>query len=334
MAYVVPRIADAEESTRREEEAARQELLGTPATVPGEGGPAAEPALLRRLEAVSGALADAKSAAAAACPPVPRAETEALCDALGALSQPGFEAALGLVLHRCPGLQPTDGIGFDLATLDALTLRQLASFVRAAAAGAEQGATPVWPDVGIGAGVPPKKARPSKAGGVAGAGGAATASSCAVHDAGGGVGGAREAVIGAREAVDGAGAAAACGVVGGADEAVGGAGDRLAGAAPAAVASPVTEPPGGSIPRDSKSSGMASESPKGDHLTSAGGTPGPPKDEVPEPEGKTELALVEANADVSSRALSSEAGGNRGTEWQPLPSTRPADKGFPLGHSV
>ncbi|KFM24985.1 Transcription factor GTE1 [Auxenochlorella protothecoides] len=165
VAYVVPRIADAEAASRREEEAARRELLGpAPAALGGGAGPAAEAALLRRLDAAAAAIADAKSAAAAACPTMPRAEKEALCDALGTLSQPGFEAALGLVLHRCPGLQPADGIGFDLAALDALTLRQLASFVRAAGRGAGEGATPVWPDVGIGAGVPPRKARHGGAG--------------------------------------------------------------------------------------------------------------------------------------------------------------------------
>lgn len=121
--------------------------------------------LIQDLDALLSVVSDTKSAAAALCTPLSRKEKEELAVSLGTLSESDFEIAIGLVLLQHPGLQPFDDIGFDLDMLDALTLRQLQSFVVAAEARRDVGTRQVhpaetenpktmsWPGVLIGTGI-------------------------------------------------------------------------------------------------------------------------------------------------------------------------------------
>ncbi|KAL4436667.1 hypothetical protein ABPG75_003806 [Micractinium tetrahymenae] len=128
--------------------------------------------LIKYIDEVSACILDARSAAAALCKPVSRAEKEALVRALNTMPQEQFEAAVGLVMSHHPGLQAYDDFGFDLDALDALSLRQMQSFVRACEAAAaearDRGAPPPagavsWPQLLLGAGLrpyrPPKGSR-------------------------------------------------------------------------------------------------------------------------------------------------------------------------------
>lgn len=128
--------------------------------------------LIKYIDEVSACILDARSAAAALCKPVSHAEKEALVRALSTMPQEHFEAAVGLVMSHHPGLQAYDDFGFDLDALDALSLRQMQSFVKACEAAAadarDRGAPPPagavsWPQLLLGAGLrpyrPPKGSR-------------------------------------------------------------------------------------------------------------------------------------------------------------------------------
>lgn len=141
-ASVAPRLAEEASISAAASLAARRRHAS--ATLAAAAGPQREAAesrcafLVKYLDQVAACVADAKSAAAALCTPLTRKEKEELCTAMGRLPQHHFEAAVGLVLHHHPGLQPYDEIGFDLDMLDALTLRQLQSFIAAAQVAEEQ----------------------------------------------------------------------------------------------------------------------------------------------------------------------------------------------------
>ena len=133
---VASRVAEESSVAEAETMAARRRYATAAAAVGGTAREAAESRaafLIKYIDQVTSCIADAKSAAAALCLPVGRPEKEALAAALGRLPQNQFEAAIGIVMHHHPGLQPFDEVGFDIDMLDALTLRQLASFVAAAA---------------------------------------------------------------------------------------------------------------------------------------------------------------------------------------------------------
>ncbi len=133
-----------EENTVAEAEAmaARRRYAGAAASAGGAQREAAEARaafLVKYLDQVSTCIADAKSSAAAQCRPVTRQEKEDLATALGKLPQHQFEAAVAIVMHHHPGLQPFEEVAFDLDMLDALTLRQLMSFIEAAEAANDEG---------------------------------------------------------------------------------------------------------------------------------------------------------------------------------------------------
>lgn len=168
---VSPKVAEeAAISRMQHEEAARRHLEAS-----GRSTDALEQhcaVLIKYIDEVSACILDARSAAAALCKPVSRAEKEALVRALNTMPQEQFEAAVGLVMSHHPGLQAYDDFGFDLDALDALSLRQMQSFVRACEAAAaearERGAPPPsgaasWPQLLLGAGLrpyrPPKGSR-------------------------------------------------------------------------------------------------------------------------------------------------------------------------------
>jgi hypothetical protein len=193
-AVVARRVAEEAGIAAREEDAARRRHAGVAAAAGGgaaqEAAEARCAALVGYLDQVAACVADAKSAAAAACAPVPRADKEALCGALARLPQAHFEAAVGLVMSHHPGLQPFDDVAFDLDQLDALTLRQVASFAAAAeaaeaaarrgggAGGGKAGSVQVaWPGlpVGTGAQQPNKTSRAKRAAEAAEAAAAAAA---------------------------------------------------------------------------------------------------------------------------------------------------------------
>lgn len=156
-AAVASRVTEESSVAEAEAMAARRRYAGAAAAAGGAAREAAESRasfLVKYIDQVTSCIADAKSAAAALCHPVSRAEKEALATALGRLPQAQFEAAIGIVMHHHPGLQPFDEVGFDLDMLDALTLRQLASFVAAAeeAAGGSGSVASGLVDGGAGAG--------------------------------------------------------------------------------------------------------------------------------------------------------------------------------------
>ena len=169
------RVAEENSVAEAEIIAARRRYAGA-AAVAGRG-PARDAAearaavLIKYIDQVNACVADAKSAAAAMCVPVTRQEKERLAVALGRLPQSRFETAIGIVLHHHPGLQPFDDVRFDLDMLDALTLRQLMSFVTAADDGSGNGGGGgddddnnggmdgsvhvQWPGVAVGSGLRP-----------------------------------------------------------------------------------------------------------------------------------------------------------------------------------
>lgn len=159
-AAVQPRVDEENKTTEEEAMAARKRYASQAAAAAGPMREAAEARaqfLIKYIDQVTACIADAKSAAAALCTPVSRGEKEGLAVALGALPQDQFEKAIAVVMHHHPGLQPYDEIGFDLDMLDALTLRQLMSFVDAAAAaqGGSGGGGVAWPHIPIGSGLRP-----------------------------------------------------------------------------------------------------------------------------------------------------------------------------------
>ena len=121
------------------------------------------------LDALAARIKAAKAAAIAATPPMPRADREALVGALSTLAPDRFEAAVALALARSPALAAAAAAGggtldLDVATLDAVTARQLAHYAASCgAAGAEGGvgraagaaapALAFWPGLVAGAGV-------------------------------------------------------------------------------------------------------------------------------------------------------------------------------------
>ncbi|KAL4435221.1 hypothetical protein ABPG77_001903 [Micractinium sp. CCAP 211/92] len=162
---VSPKVAEeAAISRMQHEEAARRHLEAS-----GRNTDALEQhcaVLIKYIDEVSACILDARSAAAALCTPVSRADKEALVRALDTMPQEQFEAAVGLVMSHHPGLQAYDDFGFDLDALDALSLRQMQSFVRAceaAAAEARERGAPAptgavsWPQLLLGAGLRPYK---------------------------------------------------------------------------------------------------------------------------------------------------------------------------------
>ncbi len=180
---VVPRVAEEAAVAAAEEAAARRRAAGpggapAPRAAAGPARAAAEAraaALVRAADELQALVGDAKAAAAACCAAAPasRAEKEALLAALRRLSQAQFEAAVGIVLHHHPGLAPFGDVAFDLDQLDALSLRQVASFAaacetaeaarrRAGGTGAKAGsAAAAWPGVAGGAGAPAARRRPA-----------------------------------------------------------------------------------------------------------------------------------------------------------------------------
>lgn len=201
-AAVAPKVTEEATVYAAETLAARRRHAGAAAAAGGPQREAAESRLaflIRYIDQVGACVADAKSAAAALCAPLTRAEKEQLCSTLGRLPQHHFEAAVGLVLHHHPGLQPFDDVGFDLDMLDSLTLRQLQSFVaaataaeeeqrrgRAASGGKEETAQVTWPGIPLGAGVKQfvvkrKKASASPVAAPAAEGGAADAATPAAR---------------------------------------------------------------------------------------------------------------------------------------------------------
>ena len=118
--------------------------------------------------------------------------------AAAAAGGPQRDAAVAIVMHHHPGLQPFEEVAFDLDMLDALTLRQLISFIEAAEAatagdgtgggkgdgkgdGSKQGGDlrVQWPDIPVGSGIRhfagKKKKRTASGGKGGGAGASATA---------------------------------------------------------------------------------------------------------------------------------------------------------------
>lgn len=127
---VLPRIHDAELIASSTAEAARKRYATAAAGLGRQATDQQAHKLLRRMDRVGARIADAKSAAAAMCAPLSRSEKESLCESLKKMPNKFFEVAVALVLHHNPGLHPSDDVGFDLDQLDALTLRQLQSFVK------------------------------------------------------------------------------------------------------------------------------------------------------------------------------------------------------------
>jgi hypothetical protein len=180
---VAPRAAEEAAVAAAEEAAARRRAAGpggAPAPRAGAGparaaAEARAAALARAADELQALVGDAKAAAAACCAAAPasRAEKEALLAALRRLPQAQFEAAVGVVLHHHPGLAPFGDVAFDLDQLDALSLRQAASFAaaceaaeaarrRAGGTGAKAGsAAAAWPGVALGAGARAVRRRPA-----------------------------------------------------------------------------------------------------------------------------------------------------------------------------
>lgn len=134
-AIVAGRVTEENTVAEAEAMAARRRYAGAAAAAGGAQREAAEARsafLVKYLDQVSTCIADAKSAAAAQCKQVTRQEKESLALALGKLPQHEFEAAVAIVMHHHPGLQPFEEVVFDLDMLDALTLRQLMSYIAAA----------------------------------------------------------------------------------------------------------------------------------------------------------------------------------------------------------
>lgn len=134
-AVVAGRVTEENTVAEAEAMAARRRYAGAAAAAGGAQREAAEARsafLVKYLDQVSTCIADAKSAAAAQCKPVTRHEKESLAVALGKLPQHQFEAAIAIVMHHHLGLQPFEEVVFDLDMLDALTLRQLMSYIAAA----------------------------------------------------------------------------------------------------------------------------------------------------------------------------------------------------------
>eukprot|EP00887_Chlorella_sp_A99_P008002 scaffold12.g8002.t1 len=166
---VVPRLVEEAELARKEAEAARRRAVEAYVRPGGDAVDQHLALLVRHMDEVSMSMLDAKSSAAALCAPLPRGTRQALCHALGGLRQDHFELAMGLVLAHQPGLQPYEDIGFDIDSLDALTLRQLQSFVKACQEEEEAGgsASPAlgggrvpWPALPMGAGA--RSSRPKR----------------------------------------------------------------------------------------------------------------------------------------------------------------------------
>lgn len=121
--------------------------------------------LLQRLHALVTRVADAKSRAAAACAPLSPEEKSSVTRQLAVLPQEHFETALSLVLTHHPDLLPQGNSGETVLNadhMDALTLRQLQSFIAAVHAaeqqlgamedGAAAGRGVEWPSLVIGSG--------------------------------------------------------------------------------------------------------------------------------------------------------------------------------------
>lgn len=141
-AVVAGRVTEENTVAEAEAMAARRRYAGAAAAAGGAQREAAEARaafLVKYLDQVSTCIADAKSAAAAQCKPVTRQEKESLASALGRLPQHQFEAAVAIVMHHHPGLQPFEEVAFDLDMLDALTLRQLMSYIAATEVAAGSG---------------------------------------------------------------------------------------------------------------------------------------------------------------------------------------------------
>ena len=119
--------------------------------------------LLKYMNEVALCVSDAKSAAASLCKPVGREEKQQMIDQLKTLSQGQFEKAISIVMRAHSGLQPRHDLAFDLNSLDALTLRQLQSYIQkcveynaanmAHANGDDSAGEPLWPNLlyGVGA---------------------------------------------------------------------------------------------------------------------------------------------------------------------------------------
>jgi hypothetical protein len=107
-------------------------------------------ALINQIDTLMSSIADAKSAAAAQCFPLKRTEKEKLAEDLGRLNQAQFESVIGIVMRNYPGLQALKEIGINLNLLDALTLRQMQSYVAAAMETSKKELT--WPNLPSGFG--------------------------------------------------------------------------------------------------------------------------------------------------------------------------------------
>lgn len=97
--------------------------------------------LLQRLHALVARVADAKSRAAAACAPLTPEEKSSVTRQLAVLQQEHFETALSLVINHHPDLLPQGTSGETVLNadhMDALTLRQLQSFMGAVHAAEQQ----------------------------------------------------------------------------------------------------------------------------------------------------------------------------------------------------
>ncbi|KAI3426052.1 hypothetical protein D9Q98_008020 [Chlorella vulgaris] len=163
-AGVAPRVAEEAALSRFQADEARRRHVEASAKHSGDALEQHCAVLVKYIDEVQACILDARSTAAALCKPVSRQEKEALVAALTSMPQAQFELAVGLVMSHHPGLQAYDDFGFDLDALDALTLRQMQSFVRAceaAEAEAQQrsdGSTPpsvVWPQLLLGSGLRP-----------------------------------------------------------------------------------------------------------------------------------------------------------------------------------
>jgi len=165
VAIVMPRIMAAEEAAKRDVEAARVRLAEKTAggTIGGGGGGgggtgAARTSpqqqqqqqqqqqratsrkelleqqcslLIKYIDEVSLCISDAKSTSALLCKPLDRKEKEELVDMLQQATQEQFNRAIGIVMKAYSGLYPlNDNLAFDLGLLDALTLRQLQSYLK------------------------------------------------------------------------------------------------------------------------------------------------------------------------------------------------------------
>lgn len=120
--------------------------------------------LLQRLHALVTRVADAKSRAAAACAPLTPEEKSSVTRSLAVLPQEHFETALSLVLAHHPDLLPQGTSGETVLNadhMDALTLRQLQSFIAAVHAAEQQlgavgqrpaGEAVQWPGLVLGSG--------------------------------------------------------------------------------------------------------------------------------------------------------------------------------------